>query len=88
MRQKHHSHEPLRRPHVQQRRVDRVVPRGRLPDVRLGGWKLHCTTVIIGNCDNFDTYCDKLLIVIVLAYYNYKSTTTVKFSDIMTNHLL
>ena len=37
VREKHHPHESFRRPHVQQRRVDRVVPGGRLPDFGLGG---------------------------------------------------
>ena len=37
LREEHDPHEPLRGAHVQQRRLDRLVPRRRLPHVRLGG---------------------------------------------------
>ena len=37
LREEHDPHEPLRGAHVQQRRLDRLVPRRRLPNVRLGG---------------------------------------------------
>ena len=37
LREEHDPYEPLRGAHVQQRRLDRLVPRRRLPNVRLGG---------------------------------------------------